>query len=332
MAISQGLTAIVKLLRTPEMNTAVTSFQADFRAASEQIAVMNDYKLLHDLLQQLENRYLLIYNDMGRLPADDLAWDSILLNEPDLRAKIDDLIAAAREASVAEREIDVRWVRHLEQARQDLQTAVDELELAPLKQAVRRLARLLNRQPSRVNAQLVTAVSGLRLGALEEALENINAKLSQHSGFFSAELRNQIKEAQRALADLDQRLTRQVQLHNALQEIDDEMRRVEASISRDISELEYAWFDLEPMARDLYKTGQGAWSSDLERACSRLDQSLTADQNTRKARRFFRSFHSQIRRLFRRVDMELLEMCEELQTVGESLDILHLDLFSRGGS
>ncbi|MCZ7671263.1 MAG: hypothetical protein M5U34_31090 [Chloroflexi bacterium] len=62
---------------------------------------MNDYKLVHDLFQELENRYFLIENDRKRLPGDESAWDSLALNEPELTVKLDDLLSTTRQTVFA---------------------------------------------------------------------------------------------------------------------------------------------------------------------------------------------------------------------------------------
>ncbi|MBK8985385.1 MAG: hypothetical protein IPM39_04780 [Chloroflexi bacterium] len=84
---SQGFAALLKLLRHPETREAIIRFQSDFQAASGRINLMNDLKLAHDLFQELENRYFLIENDRKRLPADDLAWDGVAINEPELKSQ-----------------------------------------------------------------------------------------------------------------------------------------------------------------------------------------------------------------------------------------------------
>ncbi|NJN55124.1 MAG: hypothetical protein HC804_10405 [Anaerolineae bacterium] len=124
-----------------------------------------------------------------------------------------------------------------------------------------------------------------------------------------------------ALGGLDKRLNELVREHNAWQEIDDELRRVEASLSQSIDELDDAWFDLEPMARDLAANQQAEWATELNEVVDKLDEALQ-EKVVVTVRRLFRRFQSQIRRRFRQVDLELLTLCQDLQRVGESLDLL----------
>jgi hypothetical protein len=96
---------------------------------------------------------------------------------------------------------------------------------------------------------------------------------------------------------------------------------VEASLNQSIDELDDAWFDLEPMARDLAAGQDTEWTAELNDVVDKLDEALR-DKVVVTVRRLFRRFQSQVRRRFRQVDLELLTLCQDLQRVGESLDLL----------
>lgn len=316
---NRSLMALFRLMRLPETREAVISFQIDFEAASDQINLMNDYKLLHDLFQELENRYFLMENDRKRLPADDLAWDSLALNEPELNTKIDDLIKIARRSDFAQEA--ERWVAQLEKVNGDMKTAVDQYDLDTLTKAIRLLYRILNRQPSRINAQLITTANALRLDNLEKAITRICAHIDASEFDGELNLVTHIKEGADALGDIDDNLQRLTREHDAWQAIDDELRRVETTLDRGIEELEDAWYDLEPMARHLTADHTEKWATDIDEVTTALNQALSEDVIV-KTRRLFRRFRSQTGRRFRQVDLALLMLCHNLQKVGESLDLL----------
>lgn len=314
----QSLTALIRLLSKPEVRTAVVAFQTDFEAASEQIAILADYKLVHDLFQELENRYFLIQNDQKRLPADDTAWDNISLNEPELQGKIKDLISVIQRSTFATDE--TRWSRQLEKASAQIRVGVEEFELKELKGGIRIIFRILNRQPSRINAQLVATANTLRLDNLEQAIGTICHNLLGSD----ISVTNVIEEVQRgvgALAGLDGRLKELVREHNSWQEIEDELRRVEVSLNTGIEDLADAWFDLEPMTRNMLNGTEHKWAADLDKVLTSLDTALT-DQVVVTVKRLFRRYRSQVGRRFRQVDLELLTLCQDLQRIGESLDML----------
>ena len=316
---NRSFMALFRLMRLPETREAVISFQTDFEAASGQIDLMNDFKLIHDLFQELENRYFLIENDRKRLPDDDLAWDSLALNEPELHTKIDDVIGIARQSSFAQ-EAD-RWVFQLEKVKVDMQTAVEDFELTTLNKATRLLYRVLNRQPSRINAQLIATANALRLDNLEQAITVICDNINESEFRSEFELVTQIKEGAGALTGIEDNLDQLTTEHDAWQDIDDELRRVEATLDSGIEELEDAWYDLEPMARKLIDGHTDKWATSINEVTNNLGEAIEV-VNIVKARRLFRRFRSQTGRRFRQVDLELLSLCHNLQKVGESLDLL----------
>ena len=314
---SRGVTALIKLMGAPGVREAAANFRADFEAASTQIALMNDYKLIHDLFQELENRYTLIHNDQKRLPADETAWDSIELNEPEVKGKIDDLLQAVQLASFANEE--AHWTVQLEKVQEDLRAGVENFELAALKSSTRLLFRILNRQISRINAQLVAAAGALRLDNLENAMSTISDSLGQAS--FGQESLNAIQKSINALSGLNVRVTDLVKEHNAWQELDDELRRVEGTLNQSMDELKDAWYDLAPMARRLYDGQTDKWAVSFIQVCTSLNQALEEGTDI-TIKRFFRRFRSQEGRRFRQVDFNLLSLVQELQEVGESLELL----------
>jgi hypothetical protein len=316
---NRSFMALLQLVRRPETREAVVSFQTDFEAASDQIDLMNNYKLVHDLFQELENRYFLIENDRKRLPDDDLAWDNLAINEPELSSKIDDLLKTPYRAVFAQEAST--WLSQLEKVKVETQTAVENTDLITLNKAIRLLYRIINRQPSRINAQLVLAANTLRLDNLEKAITLIcdNIDASDFSG--ELQLITHIKQGAGALSGIDVNLQKLTKEHNAWQAIDDELRRVEATLDTNIAELEDAWYDLETMTQDLLQGHEEEWAASIQEVSISLGEAI-AEGIIVKARRLFRRYRSQTGRRFRQVDLELLGLCHNLQKVGESLDLL----------
>lgn len=315
---SKSFATLIRLMARPDMRDAVIAFQKDFEAASEQIALMNDYKLVHDLFQELENRYYLIYNDQKRLPDDDMAWEGIAINEPVLQGKISDLLNVARNATFATE--DARWTQQLEATSESVRDGVENYDLEKLKSGMNSLFRVLNRYPSRINAQLVTAAGALRLDSLEEAMTKITDNLAEVDVTLDNMIDEILKGAE-ALSSLDEQLNALVKEHNAWQEVDDEIRRVKTSLGRGIEELENSWFDLKPMTHDLVNGHQDDWAVKLSEVTETLDQALT-EKGLVTVRRTFLRYQSQVGRRFRQVDLNLLTLCQELQRIGESLDLV----------
>jgi hypothetical protein len=178
MIASKSFSAIVRMLTREDVRTAVVTFQTDFQAASQQIEQMNDYKQIHDLFQILETQHDLISRDQKRLANDDdMAWEDIAMAEPELQAKINDMVTLSKSKTFAEG--NVRWVNQLETIKERLHTAVEGDDLEALESGVSLLDRVLNRHPTRINAQLVAVASALRLDNLEKAITTISSSLAE---------------------------------------------------------------------------------------------------------------------------------------------------------
>ncbi|MCB8927533.1 MAG: hypothetical protein H6652_18120 [Ardenticatenaceae bacterium] len=320
MIASKSFGAIVRMLTREDVRTAVVTFQTDFQAASQQIDQMNDYKQIHDLFQILETQYDLIYRDQKRLPDDDMAWDDIAIAEPELQAKISDMVTLSKSETFAGS--NMRWANQLETVKGHLQTAVDGDDLQALEEGVQLLYRVLNRHPTRINAQLVAVASALRLDNLEKAITTISTSLVEADVAMDSMV-EEVKSGKSALAGLDERLKALVREHNAWQSIDDEIRRVKAAVSQNnLEELEDAWYDLQPMTQELIDAhSEEEWAANLSKVIADLEPALEQQLNS-KVRRLFMRYHTYVGHRFREVDLELLSLCTELQRVGEQIDLL----------
>jgi hypothetical protein len=316
--VDKGLNVLIELIQAPAVRTAVITFQADFQATSEQINILTNYKHLHDLFQELEYLYDIMDHDQRRLPNDDTAWESLMRNEPELQDKIDELLDVAKHAPFATDE--ARWMEQLTQTQNELRAAVEDCNLAQLKAAHQHLHRVLDRQPSRINRSLVVAARNLRLNALAKAMTTVCDSLLDSD--LNLEAVRQFEAGVNALDRLDGTLAGLVRDHNGWQEIDDELRRVEANLVGDISELEAAWPDLQNMGNKLYgESITDDWAISLRKTSTDLENTL-ADKVLVKVKQSFRRYRSQTGRRFRRVDNELLKLCQDLQKIGESLNLL----------
>jgi hypothetical protein len=318
--ITQGLSALIVLMRAPEVHAAVLAFRIDFQAACEQIGILADYKRLHDLFQQLEDRYYLIYHDMKRLPADQVAWASMDYNAHELQAIADELLDMAGRASIAA--ITAMWTHKLIRAAGELRTSITNHDRRQLKSAMIHLKDLLGREPSRINTRLVSAAGALRLSKLVTAMTTVADTLAHlHFEHVATQQFESFETGVTALARLADQVSAAIAYHNAFQEIDDELRRVEVLLDQDVRELTYAWQYLKPLIQKLCDSCPASWARKLNTIGAELESSfVTKDLRTIKP--LFRSYRSQASRSFNQVDRDLLTLCEELQKVGEPLATL----------
>jgi HPt (histidine-containing phosphotransfer) domain-containing protein len=316
-----ALLALSTLIEKPEFRAAVVSFEADFADVCARIETLVAYKRLHDLFQELDSCYGIIYHfiyDEGRLiPQERLAWTALERNEPELAGTIERVLEFGGQAPFASE--TALWRQKLQRARDELQVAIEDTDTNALKTATRRIADVLGREPSRVNTNLVTTAADLRLSALVRALNALRDHPARRElGQASATRFAAVYQGSEALSRLNEHLAELVARHNTFQIIDDELRRIETLLEQDFGELEFAWPDLRPLAHTLCQGAPAAWATKLITLGDELDLALAA-RNTGKTVRLFRSYRSQASRAFNQVDRELLALCEELQKVGEPL-------------
>lgn len=300
-----------------EGQDALVAFRSDFQIALKQIDVLYDYKRLHDLFQELGELYSLIDQDLKRLPSDQIAWESLELYSFELQDTINGLLDVARQAPLAVDE--TWWTQQLSQARAEMRMATENYDLAQLRSVTRRLNLVLAREFSRINTRLVAAADAMRLGNLVKTMTNIRNSLDFPG--VDRQVMRQFEESIEALARLNHNLAELVANHDSWQAIDDELRRIEATLDQDIVELELTWPDLKKMTHNLCGDSTADWAISLNRASDELESALLSE-NPVNTRRLFWRFHGQSSRRFRQVDSALLSLCQDLQKIVEPLDLL----------
>jgi hypothetical protein len=281
----------------------------------EQIDVVGNYKDLHDLLHTLEFQcYSGIVQVARRFPDEETALDDLMDYELTLQEIVTDVREVAVRGTLATNE--TLWIKDLERTTEELRGAIENLETRQLKRAVWLINRVLAIQPSRINTSLNTAARALRLPALVKAMTCVRDNLAH--GELDPEKTSQFKDGVEALANLERSLAVLVRTHNDWQELDLELRRIEANLEQDIFELEMSWLDLKAMAESLYSTTIDNWALSFKKDSDNLDSAIAA-QNPAKVKRCFRSYRSRAGQRFHRVDVDLKRLCGNLRIVGEPL-------------
>jgi hypothetical protein len=202
-----------------------------------------------------------------------------------------------------------------------LHQAVATKELAGLDSGLRYVHRVLDRGLPRVNGRLVHAATELPFDDLIDAMTAIHTNLTDHTEIESTILQ-QFLQGIEALSLLSKTLEDHVSRHDGWQGFDDELRRIEVMVSEDdISELELSWPDVQEIGKRLYVEVPDQWAISLRTLSEKLETSLV-DKPAAIVLRQFQTFRSRSNRRFRQVDDELLAICQDLQKVGEPLNVL----------
>ena len=312
----QGLSALVELMKSPKVREAVATFHADFKAASEQINVMGDYKQLHDWLHTLQfNCYDLVVQEARRFPDDEAALDNLADYEKSLQLIVSNLKKVAGRTTLSTAE--TLWIEDLVKAREALAQAIEKSDAALLKKTIRLLNRVIAVQPSQINAHLNAAAKALRLPALVDAMTRVRDQLANVAGLDAARV-SQFETGVDALVMLNPRLATLVSDHGRWQALDLELRRIDATLGLDLDELLTSWPDVRAMAEPLCCGSTDESIISFCKESDSLDSALTAADPTLVKRRF-KSYFRQASMCFFQVDTNLREQSDDLRKVRDPL-------------
>lgn len=314
VAAEEGLRTVEEHLNLPLVRATIISFSNDFATTQRELNRLYTLKRLHDLFQTLEFQYSLLLNEQNRLKEEDNFWESIFLTEPEIQVALGDLLLEAQHPELLAAE--TRWTQQVEQIQHHFRQAVEQNSTADLKTATDLLTRLLNRQPTRINVQLVAASRSLGLNKLATLMNTISNALAvspEHASDVPL-----LQAGVTALQSLEKQVLMLASDHDAWQELDEELRQVEVSLDQDLAHLDDSWVILRQLGEVLFFDRDEDWATELETLIGQLDAALTK-RLVVPFRRLFRRFNTLANRRFYWVDRQLLALGKELQQVGESL-------------
>jgi hypothetical protein len=315
----QGLLALVELMRNPEVQARVATFDAVFETSSTQIEVLGYYKDLHDLLHTLQFNccnYLTnnIVRRAKRDPDDETIWDDVDGYEQTLQNIMGGLDKAAQQASIARTALP--WIQKLIDNLKVLFQCLERKDIQQIDDAIKPIQRVLAVRPSQINACLAAAAETLPLPRLVEDLKEVSDSLD--GARVSSVTVSKFAEGVRAIEQLKENLSALIESHNNWQEIDLEIRRIEGNMAADYSELEDSWADLKVLTESQCNCTEADWAQLLKKKIAELDKAL-ADADAVKIRQSFQSYRSKSNARFFEVDLALKELCSQLRKVGEPL-------------
>jgi hypothetical protein len=316
--VREGFGALVDLLSNPEIYALVTVFRSDFKLIGEQIELLSYYKTLHDLLHKLEIEYYRnIVQEARRFPGDEMTLTMLAEYAMGLHGIFQEAQRAidTRPATAS----DAPWLSRLSDAQREVETAVDSLDTRPLQKAIFLLTQLLADQPVRLNASLTETAKTLRLSGLVTSLVTLKEKMAAIAA--DPAKVQQFTEGIASLSELNVRLGQRVQTHDAWQEVDSILRRIETNLSHDTTELEWSWIDLKEKTHQLYSQDADAEILILQQCEQKLDDAITAT-DLAKIRHHFCVYRRAALNYFSLVDLSLIQICGELRTISQSIALV----------
>ncbi len=313
-----ALDILADLVRNDVVRASVAVYQTIFADACEQIKTLGRYKILHDLLQQTEDRHSLLFRASHAKRIGQETWLDIEYSEPELYTKISQVLKVADDPLV--RTETVVWSPKLRRAQGTLRNALEALDISLLRDALRRIKEVIDRQLSKVDGCLVNTANALHLATLVNALRSIdNQLLNEVADKEAIDKLSEMRLGIESLAKLDKLLASAINMHTTFQAFDDELRRIDATVDRDINDLLESWQDLNPIMEMLCAQTKDSWAILLQELAAEVERSMSTG-DARRTRRAFNRYRIQATVSFNQIDQMLLDLCAELQQVGLPLN------------
>lgn len=294
--------------------------EARLRGLSPGFARLRDYKALHDCLHNLQFKHVrLIAQGLRALAKDpaDPAGDDL----PIYFAEAEDTLQAVGPAADALGGLERAWLNASLQAVRRLREGVQGRDLKAADAGLRLLGSQLRTQPTRINQALIGVLkSELPFDELLAALRALTTQLGAGGGPGAA-----LVAATAALGSLVPRLNRNLsdhndwqQIDNSLVQIDDELKREEASADLCSDLWQGADIVLGPM---LASAGREPWALELRGLSEAFVRSMPAGV-TGGVRLAFGPFRARAGSRFYFVDCALRDLTGDLVSIGTQLDLL----------
>ena len=306
-----GLTLLLELMSNPDVMDALIVYKRDFELLSESMQKLKVLKGLHDKCQVMESSADVFARYAKADSGGPLYWEELQDPQIDLAEKIQELIDSVVEAEFAQS--DDPWVVRLANARQESEEGTIGKQPDLLKAARRRLSSVLEKLPSKINLKMVDEARALRLGSLVRALMVVH-EIPQASQL------TKIEESASRIAKMELELKTVLYVHDFLQEVDTELRRLEASME-DVREVIEFSEEVNPKLQSICTGNVNDWAIKLSSAAAALRRSLpsgkigpvTSLNEFSEVKRQFHLFRSQVTRSFNRVDGNMIRKCNEVE-------------------
>lgn len=307
-ALTQGIAALTDLIRIPEVYIAVEGYSEHFRFVNKHISKLQDYKNLHDLLHRLQFQcYDIVAQGLHRIATDPSIWDDFITYDIVLRGIANELqdVVSQQNFTVS----DTDWVSEIGEVSRIFSRCLDSNDEMYLQQCINGMKRVIDRQPSFINANLQENAESLISSELSQKMQRLLVQLQRLN--LDSQKVYQFEQGVQALTELGERLRILVQDHNAWQLIDRQLRRIDENIGKDFSELEVSWSKLKARVDPMYENSQEDWAVALHRYADRLNQAIL-DGNATHMGTFFGHYRREIGQHFFRVDANLKYVCGKL--------------------
>lgn len=330
--VNHLLDVLSQLLEDPKVREMVFAFRNYFQTARTQIALLGDYKELHDALHDIQmglygeiERGIRRFREGAGAALGELGEHRSTLNDTYIkrvRAVADQQSAAVEEAN--------NVLNTLEEASERLRIGIKQTAPKELNSALRCLTLVLTMRPAIIDGALYQASKTLPLRPIADALEVVCQEFERLS--LDPEKMGQFSQGIDALHRMDVSLKMMIDAHYKWQNLDIDLRRIEYSLEQDTKDLVEMWPRLKGQAEHLARTNTDGWGAEFLTAATALDAAITTiaaldvaaikPKDAANVQEPFTRWRRMAARRFYDVDKSLRNQCGLLRTTCEPLDTI----------
>jgi len=300
-----------------DLRSVLRQASIDFQLCCQKIRELDTLKGFHDELHRLHFKCCqpleVIVDQAEDFPDDDIDLSDCEFHLSDTIERLHKISAQASEAAV-----DIRWLDHLQRARDDLRKSISDRDMPRLRRAFRCAKSVVGRHMSEINTLLKQAAESLSDFPALRSLRLFGGKLTTMD--VEPQTLSRLKAGLASLEQLMGRLNYLVKEHDDWQTFDSELRVIEDTLGHDIRELSAWWPDLKGKCERLYKGREASWAQKLGEMGDALETAMVQSDFSKMERYFFR-YRTYANQRFYQIDQDLKNACGELRNVGGDLMI-----------
>jgi hypothetical protein len=319
----EALAAILQRLTDPSIRQTIGGFSAVFKLTLEKIDTLKRYKGLHAYLHQLNTKYVPALNAAAKYYRQDQTQFELLQSyATQLQSEAGRIRLVA--LGLPSYPVENDWIDSLEKASARVLKSLDDTNDVNVQLGLNALRRVLIEEPPRINGLLCAAADDLHLEKLIRAMRVIEGYLAKPSGAGNGSLPAQdFHTGLSSLLLLQPRLAGLVQEHYAWQWLEREFTAADVLTAAVTPETRFPrWEDFKKRLLDLCDLAQAKdWSQSLRELIGQLEESGRAG-DAKRFGRSYNTFHTLAADRFFNVDDEMLDLSEQLPTIGQPLDQL----------
>lgn len=323
------------MVSTAAIRSALVAYRGALQQLAGEVELLDAHKILHDSLHQLQLRQFATLQDAARALAQGGSRDTLRNFQDRMKTSCNTASGTlGRIKDTNAQNLQSIWVDDLTRTAAALQEALDNGVASTVMQALHKVRRILEREPSQINRIIFATAKNLKLGELVEALRAVGDAGGGEEPGKAADL----------LRDVRAVLLGRVVEHQLWQDGDDSLWAYDQvfllpaeSMFADFSSL---WPGTKTMIAELANQERGAvWSENilkyidlLDLALARLELAVTqlegappgpeVRKRVEELRQHFDDVRAEARLRFFVVDQALKADCAALVTIGAPLKVL----------